>query len=111
MNITQSQPPAAGEAAHNLPTSLNLQGRSVHTGDGKNGNWGERTVACACNHDGDNTVLMGEMVRRYNSHAALVEALRDIENTTRAMAGNPHWESLAQDIQAKARAALKSANL
>lgn len=36
----------------------------------------------------------------------LVEALRDIENKTRMMAGNPHWEAIAQDVQTVARAVL-----
>lgn len=83
-NAIQSQPLAAGQAA-SLPVSLNLQGRNVHTGDGKNGNWGERNVACACNHDGDNTALMGEMVRRYNSFPGLVAALSNLLADAEAM--------------------------
>jgi hypothetical protein len=84
-----------------LPAFLNLQGRNVYTGNGENGNHGERNVACACNHDGDNTALMSEMVLRYNSHAALVAALNTIAGRVNAVNG-PQFDRLetAQDYAA-----------
>lgn len=46
------------------------------------------------------------IIDRETAAPDLLAALKDTENKLRMMPGNPHWEAIAQDIQATVRAAI-----
>lgn len=82
MNPTQSQPPAAGQAAHTLTASIGTAGAAFHCD-----NVASHPLSFHLSYrdpalSGDGMAFAGEILRRYSSHAALVEALeRQIKHT------------------------------